>query len=119
MSEFETELISAVQRVVLKKVASGDWLGLPVASWNGINSNRLEVSRDFLAGLYKRIDLDHVSTLVLHRIEERIADKIFNQLAVELGSDTKAVMCDGKARELFRESIRERLASVCHPKSGE
>jgi hypothetical protein len=109
-TDLEQQLMAVVERVLLKKVADGTWLGMPYGSTSGVS-----VSREFLAGLYSRLDMDRISTLVTHKVEERIADKIFNQLATELSNDTKSIMCDAKAREAFREVIRTRIQAVAKP----
>jgi hypothetical protein len=116
MSELKTleaQLLETVERVVLKRVAEGNWLGIPHANdCNTSRASRIEVSREFLQALYNRVDMQRISGLVLARIEERIADKIFNALASEVGNDTKTIMCDKKSRELFRAAIAERIAAV-------
>ena len=103
----EAEVMRVVERVVLKKIGEGNWLTIPMGN------RGVEVNREFLRGLFARIDMARISDLVVARIEERIADKIFNQLATGVANDTKSLMCDNKARELFRDAIRERISAVC------
>lgn len=107
-ANFDQELLTAVERVVLKKITDGAWLGIPYAS----NYGTPKITVDFLKGVLARVDFDRVTTLVLAKVEEKIADKIYNALATEVANDTKALMCDTKAREVFRAAIAQRIAAV-------
>ncbi len=107
-ANFERDLLAAVERVVLKKITDGAWLGVPYASTSGTP----KISTEFLKGLFAKVDMGRVTSLVLAKVEERIADKLYNALATEVANDTKSLMCDTKTRDLFRDAIRARIAAV-------
>jgi hypothetical protein len=99
MSEFEQQLLDAARKSVMRKIQDGNWFDL------NYPDQRPKIRAEDLRDIFSR-----VKQLVLTRIEDRLADKIFNSLATELGNDTKGLMCDAGARASFRTVIRGKLA---------
>jgi len=102
MDNFTENIVTQIQRSVIKKISSGDWLTFDY-------SNRPKIPGDLLYELYNMVDIDRVLALAAANLEQKIADKLIVALTVEVKNDIKQVMSNKELREELRSVIREKL----------
>jgi len=99
---FEELVVQAAQNAVVALLSKGEWLKLEYA-------DRVPVSQADLRGIFNAVDMDRVKALVLGKVEERIADTIIGNMAKELGTDVKQIMCNTELREDLRGTLRAKI----------
>lgn len=103
---FANDILVAAHHALIAKIRSGDWLTLP--SWQ----ERVNVDGRFLRGIYDSLDRERIKALVKDKVEERIADAIYNAMATEVANDTKQILCNKELREEMRGYIRDHMRGV-------
>ena len=101
-STFAADLQQAVEQSVLAMVRKGDWLSVDYG-------RRIQVTPEKLRELYEGIDLRRVVAKCAERVEERLADVLFNALATEIATDVKKILSNTELREAVRAIIREKI----------
>jgi hypothetical protein len=99
---FEELVVQAAQNAVVALLSKGDWLKLEYA-------DKVPISQADLRGIYAKVDMERVKALVLDKVEERIADTIIGNMAKELGTDVKQIMCNTELREDLRGMLRAKI----------
>ncbi len=79
---FEQEVQQAFRASIVKTIKAGDWCKI---DYNA----RLPLDAAFLRKVQASVDMERVLALLTTRIEEKIADSIFNAMATEVANDTK------------------------------
>lgn len=99
---FTENLVAQIQRSLIKKIGSGEWLTWDYAA-------RPKIPGDLLHRLYNMVDMDRVLELAVANLEQKIADKLIVALTTEVNNDVKRVMGNEELREELRGVIREKL----------
>lgn len=99
---FEKSVVKAVQGSIIKKLSDD--------SLFEINYNdRVKIGSDKIREVYSLVDWNKIMGIVREKIELHIADKIVNNLATELGTDIKQIMCNTELREDLRATLRGKI----------
>jgi len=104
MSDFETEITAALRQAILKKIGEAGWLD--------VGYGAVKVPPETLRRVYATVDMDRVAVLLKDRIEERIADAMYNSLATEVATDTKQILCNKELREDLRAILRQHMRAA-------
>jgi hypothetical protein len=99
---FEQKVERLAQDAVLKILSSGDWLKIGY-------ENRMEIPKADLHKVYSLVRTERVLALAAEQLEQRLADSIINNMATEVGTDMKKIMCNPDLREDLRSILRERI----------
>lgn len=103
-ADFAGEFNRAVQGAMLDIIRKGDWIDPP--KW----SNRVPIDQSLLRAAMQQVNLARVvESLVIERIEQRIANQIIASMATEIDSDVKKIMSNQELREDLRSVIRAKI----------
>ncbi|QDT41088.1 hypothetical protein Pan241w_11470 [Gimesia alba] len=109
---FSDEVQNAVSLAVLNYLKKGDWISPGY-------TERIQIPASHIRAVYESIDMNRVYEIVGEKVEQKIADAIFNKMATEIANDTKQIMCHTELREdcrsVIREKIRESMAALGEP----
>lgn len=103
---FDQQLTEQFQAALLKEIKRGSWLK--------IDYGAVSIPSHEIRAAYEKIDMDKVNALILQKIEERVADTIYNSLATEIATDVKKVMSNCELREDCRAVIREKIRAAAN-----
>lgn len=99
---FEKSIVKAVQESIIKKLSSDSLFEINY-------QDRVKIGSDKIREVYSSVDWNKIMGIVREKIELHIADKIINNLATELGTDIKQIMCNTELREDIRATLREKI----------
>ena len=102
MKDFAEQLVQAAEESIVKTLKSGDWLKVTYGE-------RMTVSPEQIREVYQAIDMGKVAEILKAKIEQRLADTIFNNLATEVATDVKKIMGNTELREDCRAVIRGKI----------
>lgn len=102
MSSFAENMQQAIENSLLAFIKKGEWIRLDY-------SNKVNLSVDELREMYKQIDKIRLMRLVAAKIEERMADAIYNAMATEIANDVKSIMCNKELRQDIRDIVRDKI----------
>ena len=102
MSLFVENMRRAIENSLLAFIKKGEWIRLDY-------SNKVNLSVDELREMYKQIDKIRLMRLVAAKIEERMADAIYNAMATEIANDVKSIMCNKELRQDIRDIVRDKI----------
>jgi hypothetical protein len=103
---FEEQVAGAAQRAVIKFIGDpSTWL-LP--NYEG----RMKVPPSWIAECWRLVDSKKVQLEVAKLIEAELAQRIFNAMATELGTDVKQVLSVQERREMIRALVRDNLDAI-------
>ena len=105
MSDFDTQLLSAAQKSILKVITEGKWLNFPYDS-------KVKVPKNILDEVWSLIDTDKLKQQLARRIEAELADRLLNHLAAEMATDIKQILSVTERREALRSIARQHIESV-------
>lgn len=102
---FEQQMVQAVQSTVIKALRDGNWLAIEY-------KDRIRIDPAVLRAVYESVDMERVRNLVKEKVEERIADTMFNALVTEVATDVKQILSNRELREDIRSLLREKIRSA-------
>ena len=102
MSSFAENMQQAIENSLLAFIKKGEWIRLDY-------SNKVNLSVAELREMYKQIDKIRLMRLVAAKIEERMADAIYNAMATEIANDVKSIMCNKELRQDIRDIVRDKI----------
>ncbi len=107
MKNFVEQMQHAVEESVVKALQSGDWLKV---SWE----SKMTVSPEQLRRVYESVDMDmdRVAERLTRKIEDRMADAIFNTMATGVGTDVKKILSNTELRENVRSLLRNKMRAT-------
>ena len=106
MTDFETAVKHAAEKAVLKIISEGNWVQ---PDYN----NRFILPKEFLHDIWKLVDIEKIKKEMAKRLESEFADRIMNQMATEIATDIKKILCDKEKREELRAVARENIKRIC------
>ena len=98
----EEQIKTAAESAVLKHIREGGWIMLDY-------ENRLKLPRGILDEVFKLIDWEAMKIQLKAKIEGELVDRLMNQMATELSTDVKQILCNQERRECLRAVIRENI----------
>jgi hypothetical protein len=105
MTDFEQALKTAAEQSVLKIISSGNCT-------ENSYSNRFKIPVEFVADIWKLVNIEKLKTALASRIEEELADRIVNHIASEMATDIKQILSVKERREALRSIARQHIDSV-------
>ena len=99
---FEQAIANAAQRSIVGLLAKGDWLAVDYR-------DKVRVPPEELRGVFDAVDMDAVRLILKAKLEQKIADSIFNSMATEIANDVKQVMSNTELREDCRAYLRTKM----------
>ncbi len=102
---FDQEVQRAFRESIVKTIRAGDWCKI---DYNA----RLPLDAAFLRKVQASVNMDNVLAILTTRIEERIADTIFNAMATEVATDVKKIMSNTELREEIRAVLRSKMRAA-------
>ena len=102
MKDFAEQVQQAAEESIIAALKSGEWLRMNY-------SNKLAVSTEQLREVYQGIDMSRVAEILKAKLEQRLADTLFNNLATEIATDVKKIMSNTELREDCRAVIRDKI----------
>lgn len=112
--EFGERVRAAVEESVVRLLARGEWIQPDY-------STRIKLDLSTIRSVYDAVDMERVKARVIETVEVHIADKIFNAMATEIGTDVKQILSNTELREdmrsIIRAKIRESTDALSTPKS--
>lgn len=102
MNNFEEQMQQAAQESIIKALKTGEWLKVGFG-------DRMTVTPGQLREIYQAVDMNRVGEILKNKIEQRVADSIFNNLAIEVATDVKKIMSNTELREDCRAVIRAKI----------
>lgn len=102
MNNFAEQVQQAAEESIIKALKSGEWLRINYA-------NKVAVTTDQLREVYQGIDMSRVAEILKAKLEQRLADTLFNNLATEVATDVKKIMSNTELREDCRAVIRDKI----------
>lgn len=114
MNEFEQKMLAITQRQILKRLEGFQWIEIPSPSYSGgpTYGTGIRLSVDYLKSLFAAVDLEAVKRAVIRKVEDGLADRIFNQMVTEMTTDVKHVLSNKALREDIRGVVRKRLEEL-------
>ena len=109
MTDFELAVKTAAEKAVLKIISEGNWL-------DTYYNNRFKIPADFMADIWKMVDVEKIKNNMAERIEQELSDRVINSMAAELATDVKQILSVKERREAIRSVAREHLDFIM--KSG-
>jgi len=106
MTDFETAVKHAAEQAVLKIISEGNWVQPDYR-------NRFEMPKEFMADIWKMVDVEKLKAKMAGRLEAELADRIMNHMAAEIATDVKKLLSDSERREALRAVVRENLDRIC------
>ncbi len=102
MTGFAEQVQQAAEESIVKALKSGEWLRINYG-------NKVAVTSEQLREVYQGVDMVKVAGILKAKIEKRVADSIFNNLATEVATDVKKIMSNTELREDCRAVIRDKI----------
>ena len=102
MKDFAEQVVQAAEESILKTLKSGEWLRINYAE-------KVTVTSEQLREVYQSIDMSKVAEILKAKLEQRLADTLFNALATEVATDVKKIMGNTELREDCRAVIRDKI----------
>lgn len=99
---FAEQVRRAAEESIVKTLKSGDWLKVGFG-------DRMTVTPGNLREVYQSVDMVRVGEILKVKIEQKVADAIFNNLATEVATDVKKIMSNTELREDCRAVIRDKI----------
>ena len=99
---FAEQVRRAAEESIVKTLKSGDWLKVGFG-------DRMTVTPGNLREVYQSVDMVRVGEIPKVKIEQKVADAIFNNLATEVATDVKKIMSNTELREDCRAVIRDKI----------
>jgi hypothetical protein len=104
-TQFTDRLADQIQRSVLKKIGSGEWLQIAYG-------DRVDIDVGLLKDVYASLDMERVKEILADKLHNHIADKILNSIATEIATDVKQILSQKELREDVRATLREKVREV-------
>lgn len=98
------DIQNAVYQSLVKKIASGDWLTIDY-------SNKISLPKILLQQIYDNLDKQRVMDKVKEGLEELIAKTIVNNMATEMNTDVKSILCNKVLRQELRDTLMIKIKS--------
>jgi hypothetical protein len=105
MENFAEQIQEAAEESIVKTLKSGDWLRV---AWD----SKMTVAPEQLRKVYESVDMDRVAERLTQKLEGRIADAIFNNMATEVGTDVKKILSNTELREDVRSLLRNKMRAT-------
>jgi hypothetical protein len=102
---FTSRLVDQIERSVLKKIGSGEWLQIDY-------KDRISIDVELLKDVYASLDMGRVKSILTDKLHNHIADKILNSIAAEIATDVKQILSQKELREDVRATLREKVREV-------
>ena len=102
MSNFVEQMQRAAEESIIKSLKTGEWLKVTYGE-------RMTVSPEQIREVYQGVDMVKVAGILKAKIEQKIADALFNNLATEIATDVKKIMSNTELREDCRAVIRDKI----------
>jgi hypothetical protein len=99
---FAEQVQQAAEESIVKMLKSGEWLRVGYG-------DRMTVTPGQLREVYQAVDMSRVGEILKVKIEQKVADAIFNNLATEVATDVKKIMSNSELREDCRAVIRDKI----------
>jgi hypothetical protein len=102
MNNFAEQVQQAAEESIVTALKSGEWLRI---NYN----NKVAVTAEQIREVYQSIDMSKVAEILKAKLEQRLADTLFNALATEVATDVKKIMGNTELREDCRAVIRDKI----------
>lgn len=102
---FEEEFLKHMKNELIKFISAGSWINVPY-------DKKITIDPSLIKKCYDQIDMTEVLRICKEKLEQHVADKIFNAMATEVATDVKQILSNGELREDCRSFLRTKIREV-------